>query len=307
LHRRNQTLFGSAFFALSALTIQSVAYAQTNAPTQLPPKAQAFHDLSYVPDGHNPAQTLDLFLPTAPQNKDKPIHVVVWIHGGGWSMGDKTMGPFFPLLSNGFAVASINYRLTREATFPAQIYDCKAAIRWLRAHGSEYNLDTSKIGVWGGSAGGHLVALLGTSCGVAALEGDLGNAKYSSDVQAVCDWYGPSDLTTILAQARQINEDNPHPPAHGPVTRLLGGRDPEKAKAASPITYVTAKAPPFLIMHGDKDKVVPLAQSQELEEALKKAGVDVTLEVIAGGGHGGQGFTQETNKSVLNFFKKNLQ
>jgi acetyl esterase/lipase len=307
------------------------AFAQTNTPAQsspqanpaaapepaalphrsthspLPPGAQAIRDLPYVPDSHNPAQTLDLFLPAAQQNKDKPLHLVVWIHGGGWSMGNKSMGPFFPLLMNGFAVASLNYRLTGEATFPAQIYDCKAAIRWLRAHGSEYNLDTAKIGVWGGSAGGHLVALLGTSSGVAALEGDLGNSKYSSDVQAVCDWYGPADLTTILAQSQQVNGGIPRPPSHGPVTKLLGGVDPEKAKAASPITYVTAKAPPFLIVHGDKDNVVPLAQSQELEQALKKVGVEVTLEVIPGGGHGGQGFSQEANKSVLDFFKKQLQ
>jgi acetyl esterase/lipase len=272
-----------------------------------PPGAKIIRDLSYVPDSHNPAQTLDLYIPSKATDNGKPPHLIVWVHGGGWKSGDKNMGPFFPLLLNGFAVASINYRLAREATFPAQIFDCKAAVRWLRANGTEYGLDTSKIGAWGGSAGGHLVALLGTSNGVESLEGDQGNLKFSSNVDAVCDWYGPADLVSILEQAQQINNGNPIPPAHGPVYSLLGGFDPAKAKAASPITYVSKNAPPFLIIHGDQDKVVPLAQSQELEKALKQAGAEVTLQVVPGAGHGGAGFSHESNQAVINFFKKCLQ
>lgn len=253
-------------------------------------------DIPYVQDGGK-SRSLDIRLPVGAENAPvtKRFPLVVFIHGGGWSAGDKGAGPFRPLLREGFAVASINYRLSGEAIWPAQVHDCKAAIRWLRANGAQYHLDTKKIGVWGTSAGGHLVALLGTTNGVKSLEGNEGNLKESSSVQAVCDWFGPADFVRLL------NKDKP--PAA--VVKLLGGTDPDLAKAASPMTYVNKKTPPFLIIHGDQDPLVPLAQSQSFADALKKAGVDCTLRVVDGAGHG-KGFTPAESDAVVDFFKKQL-
>jgi acetyl esterase/lipase len=255
----------------------------------------AQHDIVYVPGG-KASQSLDIVLPNK-QTEGKRFPVVVWIHGGGWEHGDKRGGPMFPLIARGIACVSINYRLSDEATWPAQIHDCKAAIRWLRAHGSEFNLDTKKIGVWGASAGGHLVALLGTSNGVKALEGNEGNLDQSSDVQAVCDFFGPSDLPAILPSKGG---------AHGPVSKFLGGSDTQVAKEASPVTYVTGKAPPFLIIHGEKDTLVPVSQSEELADVLKKAGANVTLKVVPGAGHG-MGFGRTEYAAAADFFKEQLR
>ena len=168
-------------------------------------------------------------------------------------------------------MASINYRLSQHAIFPAQIEDCKAAIRWLRANAAKYHLDADRIGVWGASAGGHLVAMLGTTGSVKELEGKGGNLDQSSRVQCVVDWFGPSDLPTMGG-----SHDDPG----SPESRLIGGpvqENKEKARKASPLTYVSKDSAPFLIMHGDQDNVVPPGQSELLAEALKKAGVEVTL------------------------------
>jgi acetyl esterase/lipase len=222
--------------------------------------------------------------------------VIVWVHGGGWTNGDKARGSAFVFATKGYAVASINYRFSQHAIFPAQILDCKAAIRWLRANARKYGLDSDHIGAWGASAGGHLVALLGTTTGVKELEGPGGNADQSSRVQAVVDWFGPTDFLTIGAKETR--------------TKLLGG-DPqankEKAAKASPITYVSKDAAPFLIMHGDKDKTVPISQSETFAEALKKAGADATFVIVKGGKHGGTLFTNaESMKQIEAFFAKHL-
>jgi acetyl esterase/lipase len=271
---------------------------QNPAPPPLPPGVKALRDLEYVKGGHE-RQRLDLYLP------DKitgPLPVVVWIHGGGWRGGSKEGCRAMPFAVEGYAVASINYRLSQHATFPAQIEDCKAAIRWLRAHAKEYDLDPKHIGVWGASAGGHLVALLGTSGGVKELEGNLGNPDQSSRVQAVCDWFGPADFTRIAGKSAD---------ADSAIGRLLGGPiqdNKEKAKLASPVTFISKENPPFLIMHGDMDKTVPLSQSEALAEALKKAGVDATLVVLKGAGHGGNQFTSpQTRQSIREFFDKHLK
>jgi acetyl esterase/lipase len=189
-----------------------------------------------------------------------------------------------PLVEKGYAAASINYRLSQQALFPAQIEDCKAAIRWLRANAKKYHLDPRHIGVWGASAGGHLVALLGATGGVKDLEGEEGNLDQSSRVQAVVDWFGPTDFATI---GKGLSDPK------SPVSRLIGGspqENKEKAAKASPITYVGKDAAPTLIMHGDKDNLVPISQSEELAAALKKAGVEVTFQVVKGNGHGGPDF-----------------
>jgi acetyl esterase/lipase len=269
------------------------------------PGMEALHNLSYVPKSADSAHMLDLYFPSKEARADKPLCLIVWIHGGGWKSGSKDLKPFLPLVQNGFAVASINYRLAPETQFPGQIYDCKAAIRWLRAHAREYGIDPGKIGVWGSSAGGHLVALLGTTNGVKSLEGDHGNLQYSSDVQAVCDWFGPSDLPVLIEQS-QVFRIAPDPILRRLVTSFLGEENLEKAKAASPITYVTSKAPPFLIFHGDKDSLVPCEQSEELQAALKKAGVKATLQVIKGAGHDGPAFSPFIGTTMTAFFKKYL-
>src|SRR5262249_37667916 len=164
-----------------------------------------------------------------------------------------------------YAAASIGYRLSQHAKFPAQIEDCKAALRWLRANAKKYGLDPDRVGVWGASAGGHLVALLGTAADVKEWDGVGGNTDQSSRVQRVCDRFGPSDFMTIAGKS---------PRADSPVAELLGGpvaENKENAAKASPVTHVSKSSAPFLILHGDEDPTVPVAQSEELADALKKA------------------------------------
>src|SRR5204863_8661059 len=220
--------------------------------------------------------TLDLY---CPEKVSGPLPVIVWIHSGGWSRGRKERCPAVTLVQDGYGVASIDYRLTTTAPFPAQIEDCKAAVRWLRANASTYHLDPDHIGVWGYSAGGHLAALLGTSGGVPELEGSGDNMQYSSRVQAVCDVAGPADLLAMT---------NLGPRRISAIEGLLGGpleKDQAKAIAASPIHYVSKDDPPFLIVHGEADRVVPVEESQRLDEELRKAGVNARLKILPVG-HG---------------------
>ena len=243
------------------------------------------------------------------------LPLVVWIYGGAWRNfwtndprslpGGNGVGV---LVAHGYAVASISHRLAPQAVFPAQIEDCKAAIRFLRANAAKYALKADRIGVWGGSSGGHLAALVGTSGGVKDLEGKVGgNLGVSSRVQCVADFSGPTDLVKLDAFC-----SHHYAPGRSPPVTLLGGplaEHKDMAIKANPITYVTKDAPPFLIAHGDKDNLVPISQSELLVEALKKAGVDVTFEVIKGGGHGGgtPAQQQRNNDLVLSFFDKHLK
>lgn len=244
---------------------------------------QVLRDLEYARVGAVSLR-LDLYLPL--HKGETRLPVVVWIHGGGWRGGDKAGTRAPEVLGEGYAVASINYRLSHQATFPAQIHDCKAAIRWLRAHADEFGLDPERIGVWGSSAGGHLAALLGTSGGVPELEGEVGgNLDRSSRVQAVCDFFGPADLLAILEPGAWPSHGSPT----SPESLLLGGPVAERvelARLASPVTHASPDDPPFLLVHGDRDPMVPLDQSERLHRALTAAGVDSTLYVVRGAGHG---------------------
>jgi acetyl esterase/lipase len=226
---------------------------------------------------------LDLFLPEKGQ---KPLPLLIWIHGGAWMSGSKDdPSPALRFTADGYAVAQVGYRLSQEAKFPAQIHDCKAAVRWLRANAQKYNLDPNRFAAWGGSAGGHLVTLLGTSGGVAGLEGHVNDLKESSRVQAVVDWFGPTDFLQI----GNAESDLQHNAPDSPESKLIGRavlENKDKAAKASPISYVSKEAPPFLIMHGDRDRTVPFNQSELLYAALKKAGVDVTFVPMKGAGHG---------------------
>jgi acetyl esterase/lipase len=205
--------------------------------------------------------------------------VIVCIHGGGWYSLDYKGPQNYPFAAQGYFTVNIEYRLSSEAVFPAQIEDCKAAIRWLRANSKKYNIDPDRIGVWGNSAGGHLAALLGTSGDVPELEGNGGSGRFSSRVQAVVDLFGPTDFTQI----KRCRDD-----PNAPECRLVGGLLHDRAdlvKAANPITYITPGDPPFLIMHGVNDQVVPFSQSELLCNALKDAGVEATLIPVKNASH----------------------
>ena len=182
-------------------------------------------------------------------------------------------------------------------------------MRYLRANAEKHGLDADHFGVWGSSAGGHLVALLGTTGGVKELEGDGKHKDVSSKVQAVCDFYGPTDFAQMQKMAGGKGPIN-HDAADSPEGLLIGGavqKNPEKVKAANPITYVTKDDPPFLIFHGDKDPLVPLGQSEILEAALKKAKVEVTLVILEGAGHGGRQFaSRESRAKIVAFFQRHL-
>jgi acetyl esterase/lipase len=256
--------------------------AQPSRQPTLPPGTKSFKDLEYG-RADDRAMRLDLYLP---EKADKPSPLIVWIHGGAWMAGSKdNPSPALRFLKDGYAVAQVGYRLSQDAKFPAQIQDCKAAVRWLRANADKYHVDSNKFIAWGASAGGHLVALLGVTGGVAELEGTVNELKQSSRVQAVIDWFGPTDFLHIGEPESDLKHNAPD----SPEAKLIGGsilENKNKAANASPITYVSKGAPPFLIMHGDKDRTVPFNQSERLYEALKKAGVDATFIPMKGAGHG---------------------
>ncbi|HUU19272.1 MAG TPA: alpha/beta hydrolase [Sedimentisphaerales bacterium] len=277
---------------------------------QIPAGTKVERDIVYARVGDREL-LLDLYLPP---KGPAPLPVIVWVHGGGWRSGSKgSAGRARPMLERGYAVVDVGYRLSGEAIFPAQVEDCKAAVRWVRANAAKYGFNPDRIGAWGSSAGGHLVAFLGTAGDVREFDTEA-NREYSSRVQAVCDWFGPTDFLQMdkhSLEGSRLIHDTPD----SPESLLVGGpiqNEPYRAIArkANPITYVTKDDPPFLIMHGDKDMSVPLHQSGLLYDALKKAGVGATLYVVKGGGHGLRGGEESSEKLfeiVAEFFDRNLK
>jgi len=241
-----------------------------------------------------------------PMNHPGPMPAIVWIHGGGWS--DHTLTRTYrperelaDIARMGFFVACIDYRLLDEAPFPAQIQDCKCAIRCLRAHADEWHIDPDHIGVWGESAGGHLAALLAVSEGVEAFEGEGGWAGYSSAVQCAVPWYAPCDLAERAREGRGAR-----------LAALVGLAPddpalPEKLAWASPITYADGKLPPILMMHGDCDAIVPYDQSLSFVKKARAAGNDVRLVTLLGRGHGFIKGGQEYYNLIADFFGQHLQ
>jgi len=246
---------------------------------------------------------LDIY---SPKSITHPLPVLLWIFGNRWSRGSKNHPPPLYLISRGYIVISIDYRLSGEAPFPAAIEDCKAAVRWIRANAAAYHFDPDHIGAWGHSAGGHLAALLGTSGGVAELEGG-DNSSFSSRVQAVCDMSGPSDILQFYEAVSNSNERIARMDRSS-IEQFLGGsveQNRAKAIAASPTTYVSKDDPPFLIIHGEEDMTIPVSQSEVLASKLKAAGVQVTLIMAERRGHGvgGPRFAPE----ITAFFDEHLK
>ncbi|MFC4117321.1 alpha/beta hydrolase [Nonomuraea zeae] len=233
---------------------------------------------------------LDLYLPAV----EGPAPVVLYLHGGGWQVGDKRDGAaerLELLASYGIAVASANYRFAAQATYPAQVHDVKAAIRWLRANGGQYGLATERIGAWGASAGAYLASMAGLTAKNVELEGAVGDhLDQPSRVDAVVHWFGQSDL---LANSRRtwLEKEILNPPFEGPLLGLADvADDVAAARAASPLSWVSADAPPFLIAHGDRDRVTPVSESLALHDALVRAGAESTMILLGGAGHEGEEF-----------------
>ena len=281
-------------------TSSLVAQAQTNKKAKLPKGVELIANIEYAkPNGQS--LLLDLY---RPENQQTEVPVIVFVHGGGWKNGSKKAGKqAIWMVPHGFAIVSIDYRLTNAGQWPDQMNDCYEAVRWVRRNAKKYRFDAEHIGCWGSSAGGHLVALMGTRT-------YPGKEDVSSRVQAVCDWFGPTELLTMppntLGNGRTEADI-----AKSNGAKLLGAtvRDvPKKAKDASALDNVSKDDAPFLIMHGDKDKGVPLIQSEKLHKKLLSVGVPSTLVVLKGAGHGGPQFANEKSKKViLNFFGKHLK
>lgn len=274
--------------------------------------APTYKDLAYAT--LSSAQKLDIYLPTTGSG---PFPLVIMVHGGGFMFGDKADGGGLTgvdaLLAADYAVASINYRLSGKAQYPAQIYDAKAAVRFLRANASQYNLNSDKFGAWGASAGGNLVSLLGTTCGVAELEGDLGNNDQSSCVQAVVDWFGPIDFLKMQDQLIEAGCSASTNDASSPESKLAGApiqTVPEKVALTNPMNYITPDDAPFFIENGTADCNIPPVQNKNLADALSAViGADnVTYISLEGAGHGGSQFeTAENLAMVIAFLDKYLK
>jgi acetyl esterase/lipase len=286
-----------------------------------PPPANTDHvkrkylDIPYA--DLSPAQKLDVYLP---DEGEGPFPVIVSIHGGAFMSCDKADVQVLPMLEGlkrDYAVVAVNYRLSWEATFPALVHDVKAAVRWIRANAQRYHLAPEKIAAWGGSAGGYLASMLGTSAGVQELEDlSLGNSEQPSHVQAVVAWFGPTDFLKMDEQLAERGlppePGTEHSGAGSPESLLLGEqitKVPELVKAANPETYITSAAPPFFLQHGTMDAVVPVQMSinfaAKLEQVLGKDRVQ--LELLEGAEHGDPQFeTLDNVKKVLDFLDKHL-
>ncbi|HBV65375.1 MAG TPA: lipase [Rhodopirellula sp.] len=280
---------------LPAMNQDSIISAQQLAPTK--------SGISYAEVDQKP-QLLDLYLP---QDQSDPAPLVIWVHGGAWRAGSRTRVPVTRLLEHGLAIASVDYRLSGQAAFPAQVHDINRAIDYLHLNADELGLDPARFAIAGSSAGGHLAALVGVSHGIAALSAPtpqaLATNSKSPQLKAIVSFFGASNLQTILQQS------TPHGlsvrvPALQLLLRGQPDQNPELAKLASPVTHVDSNDPPLLLLHGDQDPQMPINQSHELEGAYRRAGCPVHFDVVHGGGHGGKNFfTQAQLKRVAEFIK----
>lgn len=291
-------------------------------PPELPPPANTDHikrkflDLPYA--HRSPAQKLDIYLPDAGEG---PFPVIVAIHGGAFMICDKADVQVLPMLEGlkrGYAVVSINYRMSGEAKFPALVHDVKAAVRWIRAHASRYDFDPTRIAAWGGSAGGYLAIMLGVSANVKELEDlSLGNADQPCHVQAVVAWFAPTNFLKmdeyLIASGLPPLPGMEHNAADSPESLLLGQKIteiPERVQAANPETYIGPDAPPFFLQHGTQDAIVPVQMSIHLAALLERAiGQEkVRLELLEGAGHADPRFEAPDNvNKVLDWLDQYLK
>ena len=304
---------------LTTLPEQLQTQPQPTAVVDSVPKSKAgngkqvvFRDLAY--GSLSPAQILDLYIPDG----NGPFSLVIIIHGGGFMTGDKTNGAEVSrvpvLLKEGYAVASVNYRLSGETIFPAQIHDVKVAVRYLRTNAPKYRINPDHFGAWGSSAGGTLAALLGTTCGVTELEGaNLGNAEQSSCVQAVVDWFGLVELLKMDEQFEGTGCPGGYNNADSAESQWVGApiqTVPDLVYKTNPMNYIDPTDPPFFIQHGSGDCRVPPEQSRELADALRAVIGDdnVYYSEIPGAVHGGGLFKTEANFNlVINFLDSYLK
>jgi len=297
---RKKTVSGSAgalmFFMLCASAQQPIDASK-------PPNYVKTADIRYaVIDGRQLG--LDLYMPNEVDNPP----LLVWVHGGRWLHRTKEHVFTTALVGEGFAMASVDFRLSVDAPFPAQIHDIKAAIRFLRANATTYGYDATRIGIHGRSSGGHLTALVGVTNGNKELEGSVGgHLDQSSDVQAVVSYFGASNLTSILDQSTPFGVNL----RSAALALLLGGTLEQKmelAKLASPVFHVDATDPPLLLLHGDQDPQMPINQAHELHGVYKEHGLPVHFEVIHGAVHGSEEFFDpKRNALVTAFLKEHLR
>ena len=264
-------------------------------------------DLPYA--GLSPSQKLDIYLP---DEGDRPFPTILNIHGGGFAIGDKRdihLMPFLRALERGYAVVSVNYRLSAEAIFPAGLQDIKAAIRWLRANSDLYPVDGSRIAACGGSSGGNYAAMVCLTGNVTEFDDRrLGNIDYPCHVQAAVDWFGPTDFLKMDEQLAESGLGVPdHGEAHSPESRFLGARlaeIPEKVRRANPLTYAHPDIPPILIQHGRIDPLVPVQQSmilaQRLEEVVSHDRFE--FDILENAGHGDPLFETDENMNRVFLF-----
>ena len=292
---------GMKLIWLPCLFLVSCALATDPALRKVTDEVETVADLNFAsPD--DVELLIDLHLPKGVENPP----LIMSIHGGSWKTGDRKRFKSAWLVKHGYAVANIEYRMSHEAVFPAQIHDCKGALRWLRAKQKEYGYKADKVVVVGYSAGGHLATLTGTSHGIKALEGATGgNLDQSSAVQGIIDYFGPVDFVQ-----RSKSQPNKTEKPNGIVYQLLGGSvtgNLEKARLASPVSHIGKGDPPALIFHGENDKQVLAAQSQRLLEVYESKGLEANLLVIPGKGHGWGHPLAEEEKLVLEFLHKILR
>lgn len=273
------------------------ANAQQGGPPVLPAGVTVTADIPFANvDGHELA--LDLYMPAAVENPP----LLVWVHGGAWRAGSRKSVPTLAFVEAGYALASVSYRLSGVAPFPAQSHDIKGAIRFLRVRAADYGYDASRIGILGSSAGAHLAALVGVTNGDAGLEGAVGgNLEQSSDIHAIVAYYPATNLVSILDQSTLFGL-NLRVPA---LEALLGGPLDEKsglARLASPVFHVDAGDPPLFLLHGDQDPQMPINQSHELHGAYKQHGLAAEFEVVHGSPHGGPAFYDAGRNAMVGSF-----
>ena len=272
---------------------------------RLPKDTIIERDVVYATNGDR-KMLLDVYRPKS----DKPLPLVIWFYGGAWDWGNKDRSnALVPMISRGYAIAGVTYTKSREEVFPAVINDCRAAVSFLRLNAKRFNLDPKRFGAAGESSGGHLTALLATTSDSNEFMKHPVTHKASSAIQAASPWCGPTDFLKL----NEVKASQDYSKKHSAPSRLIGTpirEVPEKCRQANPITYASKGDPPCFIVHGDKDFVVPMNQSELLHAALKKAGVPSRLHVVKGGGHGFSKITPANNeivKKVMDFFDDQFQ